>query len=58
MGFGLPYSVQYTNPQKLVNADFGQGFGDIAIPQADSNGLFMRRFKCNMVNVYKRRNRR
>jgi len=37
LGFGLPYSVQYTNPMKrrsrLSNAP--------PIPQADPNGLFM-----------------
>jgi hypothetical protein len=33
MGYGLPYSVQYTNPQKYR-------YG-IALPQADPNGLFM-----------------
>lgn len=41
IGYGLPYSVQYTNPQKLVDADLGEGWGDIAIPQSDPNGLFM-----------------
>jgi hypothetical protein len=39
IGFGLPYSVQYTNPEKRI----GDGVdGEIAtIPQADPNGLFM-----------------
>lgn len=43
LGFGLPYSVQFTNPEKIVaNRTFGQGgsiFGKL--PQADPNGLFM-----------------
>lgn len=37
IGFGLPYSVQYTNPmreERVYN-------GAIALPQADPNGLFM-----------------
>lgn len=39
IGYGLPYSVQYTNPEKRI----GDGIdGEIAtIPQADPNGLFM-----------------
>ena len=37
IGFGLPYSVQYTNPMKTVRVYQG----GIAIPQADPNGLFM-----------------
>lgn len=37
IGYGLPYSIQYTNPEK--NRD---GFKDSPnIPQADPNGLFM-----------------
>lgn len=38
MGFGLPYSVQYTNPTKTVYK--GQ-YGIEQLPQADPNGLFM-----------------
>lgn len=41
LGFGLPYSVQFTNPEKLVRSDLGQYTGEIALPQADPNGLFM-----------------
>ena len=33
IGFGLPYSVQYTNPEKYYNG--------VTLPQADPNGLFM-----------------
>jgi hypothetical protein len=33
VGYGIPYSTQYTNPQKNYN-------GHIALPQADPNGLF------------------
>jgi hypothetical protein len=35
IGFGLPYSVQYTNPMRKEWADSSP------IPQADPNGLFM-----------------
>ncbi len=36
VGFGLPYSVQFTNPQKVENYTHG-----IILPQADPNGLYM-----------------
>ena len=39
IGFGLPYSVQYTNPQKIADS-YSQG-GFAILPQADPNGLFM-----------------
>jgi hypothetical protein len=36
IGFGIPYSTQYTNPMKQVS-----NYRDsVAIPQADPNGLF------------------
>lgn len=42
VGFGLPASVQYSNPQKLVhNVDMGGYLGDMPMPQAEPNGLFM-----------------
>lgn len=37
IGFGLPYSVQYTNPEQIID----RYEGDMAIPQADPNGLYM-----------------
>ncbi len=37
VGYGLPYSVQFTNPQKVV----GFQSPPIAIPQPDPNGLYM-----------------
>lgn len=43
IGFGLPYSVQYTNPSKVSFVDGGE-YGAInpyIMPQADPNGLFM-----------------
>jgi len=39
IGYGLPYSVQFTNPKK-VGASYSQG-GFAILPQADPNGLFM-----------------
>ena len=39
IGYGLPYSVQYTNPEKIA-ARYSQG-GFAILPQADPNGLFM-----------------
>lgn len=43
LGFGLPYSVQFTNPQRPVRWDLpGTGnFYEGLLPQADPNGLFM-----------------
>ncbi len=38
VGYGLPYSVQYTNPQYI--ADYSAG-GYAILPQPDPNGLFM-----------------
>ncbi len=46
LGFGLPYSVQFTNPERAVELDREAGrrsgnyhFG--TMPQPDPNGLFM-----------------
>jgi len=41
IGFGLPYSVQYTNPEKAVHRCKRQGGSFGTLPQADPNGLFM-----------------
>ena len=50
LGYGLPYSVQFTNPEKLVyghrelseRSNFNNTAESIrTIPQADPNGLFM-----------------
>ena len=41
IGFGLPYSVQYTNPEKKVHECNTQGGSFGTLPQADPNGLFM-----------------
>ena len=41
IGFGVPFSAQFTNPEKVVheNSTSGGSFG--TLPQADPNGLFM-----------------
>ena len=40
IGYGLPYSVQFTNPEVEVFRS-SQGGGHGTMPQADPNGLFM-----------------
>lgn len=41
VGYGLPYSTQYSNPMKPVERSCpGEGCAITAIPQADPNGLF------------------
>ncbi len=40
LGFGLPYSVQYTNPQRFARRSGSMSEWDV-LPQADPNGLFM-----------------
>lgn len=43
IGFGLPYCVQFSNPEKLVADRFGATAGYYVgpIPQPEPNGLFM-----------------
>lgn len=41
MGYGLPYSTQYTNPQKYIDDPNGsREAGSVVIEQADPNGLY------------------
>lgn len=41
MGYGLPYSTQYTNPQKFIDDPNGDmTVGSVVIPQAEPNGLY------------------
>lgn len=40
MGYGLPYSTQYTNPTTIKEFGVRGGWSDIAVPQADPNGLY------------------
>jgi len=41
IGFGLPYSVQYTNPEKIIGDPYRYQSGGKVVPQADPNGLYM-----------------
>ena len=41
LGYGLPYSVQYTNPEKVVHRNKHNGGSFGKLPQPDPNGLFM-----------------
>lgn len=42
VGFGLPYSVQYTNPEQQIDDPNGNyEAGSNVLPQADPNGLYM-----------------
>jgi len=38
IGYGLPYSTQYTNPERVANSSSQGGYA--ILPQADPNGLF------------------
>jgi hypothetical protein len=38
IGYGIPYSTQYSNPEKVARE--GANYG-ITLPQAEPNGLFM-----------------
>ena len=40
IGFGLPYATQYTNPMRISGGIDTPSTGNVAIPQADPNGLF------------------
>lgn len=39
-GYGIPYATQYTNPQRPAKNFETQMQGNVALPQADPNGLF------------------
>lgn len=48
IGYGIPFSAQFTNPQKVVHGDHELGYNltgrinyPMILPQADPNGLFM-----------------
>jgi hypothetical protein len=38
IGYGIPYSTQFTNPEKIALQS--QAYGSLTLPQADPNGLF------------------
>lgn len=41
IGFGLPYSVQFTNPERVAHETTYNGGSFGTLPQPDPNGLFM-----------------
>jgi|HubBroStandDraft_4_1064222.scaffolds.fasta_scaffold00019_92 hypothetical protein len=41
IGYGIPYAVQFSNPQMKVRAGLGQYSGDMLMTQAEPNGLYM-----------------
>lgn len=41
IGYGLPYSVQYTSPQRLETGGYNGSYWGTGVPQPDPNGLFM-----------------
>lgn len=41
IGYGLPASTQYSNPEKVVHRETYQGGSFGTLPQAEPNGLFM-----------------
>jgi len=41
LGYGIPFSAQFTNPEKVVHKCTYQGGSFGTLPQADPNGLFM-----------------
>lgn len=41
MGFGIPFSAQFTNPEKVAHRCNYNGGSFGTLPQADPNGLFM-----------------
>lgn len=42
IGFGIPYTTQYTNPEKMGTVEGGQYDAEnpYTLPQADPNGLY------------------
>lgn len=40
IGYGIPYSTQYTSPERQANNVETQMSGSLALPQSDPNGLF------------------
>ncbi len=41
IGYGVPFSAQYTNPMKSLNDGCCSGMSNTILPQADPNGLYM-----------------
>ena len=41
IGYGIPYSTQYSNPERPADTWETHEQGNITLPQAEPNGLFM-----------------
>ena len=41
IGYGIPYSTQYSNPERTAEVWETHEHGNITLPQAEPNGLFM-----------------
>jgi len=41
LGYGIPYSTQYSNPQKVSDYGNSNHYAYMSIPQCEPNGLFM-----------------
>ena len=41
IGYGLPYAVQFSNPERIAHQDRGYGGSFGTLPQPEPNGLFM-----------------
>ena len=41
IGYGIPYSTQVTNPEKIQTGGYSGSYWGVGIPQAEPNGLFM-----------------
>lgn len=41
VGYGIPYATQYSNPERPAESWETHEQGNIALPQAEPNGLFM-----------------
>lgn len=40
IGYGLPYSVQFSNPKRVAHEDYSQGGSFGTLPQPEPNGLY------------------
>ena len=40
IGYGIPYSTQFSNPQRLESGGYSGSYWAVGMPQAEPNGLF------------------
>jgi len=41
IGYGFPYATQYSNPERVAKYDETPERGNVTLPQAEPNGLYM-----------------